>query len=321
MKIISIGFRIPGIEFCYEYSGGQSLLDADVILFEPNFSSYSSYKSVEHIGHLGKTEYSNEAGLKLYQDTLRLKEEIQTALKDGKTIFIFLKKPQLMSIAQGNIHRDGTYKEINSYSFLPISLPTVTSAEGTEITFDNNSIFARFFNELKGNFKYECYFDDKQFGNPVLFTKSGKKILGSILPVYSGRLVFLPPLMYSKNHSEIDHKIDKYYFHQGNRWTQEGVNFGKKLIQAFINLDKSLKEDSSKSIPPDWTKSPNFKTKPEMFLEKEIERKSIEIDQLNEEKSNLIRQLQSEVRLKDLTFENGKALENAVIYALQVLGY
>ncbi len=321
MKIISIGFRIPGIEFCYEFSGNQSLLDADIILLEPNFSPYSNYQSITEIKSLGKIEYSGEAGFRLHEDTLRLQKEIQTLLKDGKTIFIFLKKPQLMAISQGNPLRDGAYNEINSYSFLPISLPNITFAEGSEINFENYSNFASFFNELKGNFKYECYFDYTEFGKPILFTKGGKKILGSILSVHSGKLVFLPPIMYNKNHSEIDHKIDKYYFHGGNNWTQEGINFGKKLIQAFINLDKSLKEDNNKSTPPTWTTDLNFKTKFEISLEKEIKIKSIEIEELNEERTKLTQQLQSEGKLRDLIFESGKTLEDAVIYALRILGY
>lgn len=41
-KIISIGFQIPGYsDYFYNYRSSQSLLDADIVVFKPDFSCYN----------------------------------------------------------------------------------------------------------------------------------------------------------------------------------------------------------------------------------------------------------------------------------------
>lgn len=46
-RIISVGFDIPGFDDCYSYESSQSLLDADIVVFEPDlpYLADSTYQS------------------------------------------------------------------------------------------------------------------------------------------------------------------------------------------------------------------------------------------------------------------------------------
>ena len=49
-RIFTVGFELPGDEFeYYEFSSDQTLLDADIVLFETTLGAYSAFET-----HSGK---------------------------------------------------------------------------------------------------------------------------------------------------------------------------------------------------------------------------------------------------------------------------
>lgn len=314
-KIISIGFGIPGLDRCnYSYNSSQSLLDADVIVFEPDFSCYT-----EHHFHKGKKSFENDS-FRLKKDTERWRSEISVALREGKTVFVFMGKYEEFYIRTGQRKRSGTGKNMktlntvskyNNYEFLPVKIPPLTSAKGSELKFSGNDLFAGFWKGFRGYIKYECYFNHQEGIDELLFfTKTGRFPVGGIFRKEEGKLVLLPPIRYPViEYTEWSPKAEV-------SWAKES-EFGERLVRALLDIDTALRTGTFQ--PPAWID--NYRLKSETELMEKINSASKDIEKLQEKKDALSDRLQEERKLKNLLFETGKPLEDAVIEALEILGY
>ena len=318
-RIISIGFNIPGYsKDYYRYNSSQSLLDADIVVFEPDFSCYK----VESI-YRGKKYFDESTSFLLKEHTEHWCSEISTALKEGKTVFVFMGQYSEIFVHTGEKKFSGTGKNIrttemvspyNNYKFLPIVIPALIPKEGSKITFGGNSLFAMFWSEFEKHIKYECYLDE-EINTPLFFTKTGKKPVGGLFRQGKGNLVLLPPIRYSEE------EFTEYNEEEDEIWTKEAIGFGKRLVQILLDIDSALRSSAEASPPPDWTKESKYRLKSETELTGKINTISEKIGKLEQEKNTLSNTLQKEKKLKDLLFEKGKPLEDAVIEALKILGY
>ena len=310
-KIISIGFNIPGYSKDYHrYNSSQSLLDADIVVFEPSFSCYSKNSTYE-----GKEYFGENTSFIIREHTEHWHSEIRTALKEGKTVFVFMCQYKEIFVYNGkDVQRRDTVILYNNYEFLPIPTPPLIPKKGAEITFSGNSLFVTFWSKFKKHIKYECYFNEK-IETPLFFTKTGKKPVGGLFRQGKGNLVLLPPVRYSKE------KFTEYN-EEGNKiWIKEAIGFGERLVQILLDIDSALRSSTEASPPPDWTKESKYRLKSETELTEKINTISEKIEKLEQEKNTLSNTLQKEKKLKDLLFEKGKPLEDAVIEALRILGY
>jgi hypothetical protein len=319
-KIITIGFDIPGFsENYFPYSSSQSLLDADIIVFEPDFSSYHMDYSNPY--YQGKPSYDENESFRLKEDTRHWHTEISTALQDGKTVFVFMGGYKEVFVHTGQKQYSGTGRNAritnivtsyNNYEFLPIDIPELTPKGGKELRFNNNPIFSTFWNEFNEYIVYESYINGK-IELPLFFTKTGNKPVGGLFHVGKGNLVLLPPIRYPEKFTKYE-KEEAY-------WTDEAVKFGKRLIQVLIDIDSALRGAVETTPPPDWVSKKEYKIKSEIELKRKIDSVSKKIEKLTVEKNTLLNTLQRETSLRNLLFEKGKPLENAIINALEILGY
>jgi hypothetical protein len=316
-KIISISFDIPGYsENYYPYTSSQSLLDADIIIFAPDFSGYSCYESYQ-----GKPCYSEDVSFQLKEDTAHWHSEISAALQEGKTVFVFLSNYEEYFVHTGQKNYSGTGRSVrvmnivspyNNYAFLPVEIPSLVPKEGTEIKFGNNPIFASFWNEFKNFLKYESYIDGK-IGFPLFFTKTGNKPLGGLFRLGKGNLVLLPLIIYPEKFTKYE-KEEAY-------WTDKAVKFGHRLVQVLVDIDNALRGLIETTPPPEWSLKKEYQLEEETRLQTEIGKISNKIEKLTSDKNNLYDNLQREGLLRNLLFEKGKPLESAIIKALEILGY
>lgn len=316
-KIITIGFDIPGYAENYKpYNSSQSLLDADIVIFEPDFSDYSYYENYQ-----GKPSYDENESFRLKEDTRHWHTEISTALQDGKTVFVFMRKYEEVFVHTGQKQYSGTGRSTrvtnivapyNNYEFLPVDIPSLIPKEGTELKFNNNTVFSIFWNEFNKQIKYESYIDGK-IELPLFFTKTGNKPVGGLFRVGRGNLVLLPPIRYPEKFTKYEKK--EVY------WTDEAVKFGNRLIQVLIDIDNALRGAIETTPPPDWLKQKEYRIKSETELKKKIDNVSKKVEKLIAEKNTLLNTLQREVSLRNLLFEKGKPLENAILDALEILEY
>lgn len=89
----------------------------------------------------------------------------------------------------------------------------------------------------------------------------------------------------------------------------------------LIDIDSALRGNVETTPPPDWVRKKEYKIKSETGLKRKIDSVSEKIKGLTAEKNTLLNRLQQETSLRNLLFEKGKPLENAIINALEILGY
>jgi hypothetical protein len=136
-KIFTVGFSLPGDDFEYvEFDSDQTLLDADIILFEPGFGNH--YGTVAYNGVPRFDEHSSFVVKKQVQ---HWKSEIIAAVEAGKLVIIYLVKPKEYYRYTGEKQQSGTgrsrtvtniVEEISSYAAVP-NLNHVVSKSGSEI--------------------------------------------------------------------------------------------------------------------------------------------------------------------------------------------
>lgn len=304
-KIISIGFTIPGAdEECEDHSSTQSLLDADIVIFEPeHLWSSSTYH--------GKPEYNQNDSFDLIEETNHWLKEILTALESGKTIFVFFKKyEEIFLNTEGHIHPDQKY---DNYKFMPLELPPIVPKSGGTIKFNNNPIFSVFWNEYKNSLKYESYIDGK-IKEPLFTTKIGNKPIGGLFKVSKGNLVLLPPLSFPEDRFVEEKEGEEY-------WTDEACQFGRKLTSLLIDIDVALRAEQETMPPPQWASKSKYLSPQEKTIKSDITKIIQKVDKLLEKKTGLLSKLNKEESLKNLLFSKGRPLENAITEALEILGY
>lgn len=320
-KIISIGFEIPGHSSCFcDYSSSQSLLDADIVVFQPDFSCYD-------IGSIyrGKLTFNENNSFLIKEATKRWKSEILMALDEGKTIFVLMRKYEDVYVDTGKKETSGTGKNAkvtnivglyNNYEFLPVDIPSLIPKEGSELKLadGHRNLITTFWEEFKERIKYECYMDG-EIEVPLFFTRMGNKPVGGLFRHGKGHLILLPPVNYSEEEFTEWKRDEKY--REKKFWTAEALGFGKRLVRVLSDIDYALRNEASP--PPAWIDE--YKSKLETELTKKINSASKDIEKLQEKKDVLSDKLREERKLKNLLFETGKSLENAVIKALEILEY
>jgi len=319
-QIFTIGYTIPYFdENCVNFYDELSLMDADILLISPD--------SLEPRGDWVKFTSSdsgcyNVDASKIYLKKMsRLKKEIEDHLNAGKNVYILLTKEEEYYLANSVSSEKKGQSVFNTemhsnYNFLPINIGILTSASGKRIEFSGNSIFNDFYGKFKKNLEYQLYIENPN-GAQIIFTGKDKaKVLGAIYKVKNGHLVVLPFIKYDE---------EKFTEYKGKEdepcWTSEAVKFGKGLVKTFVDIDKALRGSENRTSPPNWINRVEFQLTQEQVLKKKVEEKSKKINELILQKNELLTKIDQEIRLKDLLFEKGKTLENAINIALETLGY
>lgn len=316
-KIISIGYNIPGNgELCEEYSSKQSLLDADIIIFEPDITGYEI--DTKYSTYKGKTLYSENGSFRLLEDTQHWKSELLTALHEGKTVLVFFSKYIDFFVNTGKTQEKRRHTSFivdikHNYGFFPIELPTIIPKKGKEIIFKGDQKFSLLWNEFKDCIKFESYIDGI-IDHPLFITKTGNKIVGAQFKVDRGNLILLPPIRYD------DEKFTEYR-DDDSFWTKEACQFGERLIKVIVDIDDSFKSILKTTPPPLWIDTRKYELPEEINIKRKIQRQSSKIDKIVENKNKLQKELFDISILKNLLFEKGEILEYAIIEALKILGY
>jgi len=321
-QIFTIGYRIPTLEKNeVDFYDGQSLMDADVLLVSPDALEPRGHWVSFTIGDGGCYDVDTSKTYK--QRISSLRKEIEDHLNSGKSVFVLLTKQAEYLLAGGvstekkgqHTYQTATY---SNYNFLPVHLGALTSASGKHIEFSGNPLFNDFNEKFKGNLEYQLYIENPNGAQAIYTGKDRTKLLGAVYKIGKGHLIALPFIAY-------DEKKFTEYKGKGQEkkayWTKEATQFGKSLAKVFVDIDKALGKGGDRTPPPDWTNDEDFQLAQEKVLQKEVEEKSKNIEKLTLQKGELLTQIDQEVRLKDLLFENGKTLENAINIALEILGY
>lgn len=318
-KIFTVGFDLPGDEFEYvPFDSDTTLLDADIILFEPSLGNASG-----HSTYNGKTLLSEGSSFSAQQQVEHWKSEIVSAVKAGKLVVVWLVKPRECYRYTGRNEYSGTGRsrvttnivtEISSYQSVP-NISKVTAKSGTEIRLQKDSqLFAPYWSEFFSMSRYEVEIEG-DFKHILLKSKSGDRTLGAMIRS-TGTLLLIPPIRYDeKEFLRTDKKDGQSY------WTVEASRFGKRLVATLGSLAESLKKEAIQTPPPEWVADSVFRLEAERTLELEIGGVISKLSSLQNKKTKLEQELTAAGSLRNLLFEQGKPLEAAIVDALRELGF
>jgi hypothetical protein len=319
-RIFTVGFELPGDDFeSIEFDSDQTLLDADIVLFEPTLGVYESYQDYN-----GKDVLDQYSSFNTKDRLDHWRSEIIGAVNAGKLVIVYLAKPVECYRHTGEKQFSGTGRsrvatnivaEISSYEAVP-NLTGVTSKSGREIRLEKEaSYLAPYWEEFAIYSPYEVEVEG-DFKRVLLRSRTGNRIVGAAVHRTPGALLFLPPLRYDEEKFvRFDAKNSKSF------WTEDALKFGKKLAATLSVLADSLRESTQATPPPNWTSDSKFRLARESEIEAKIIDLNAQLAVLHDKKTELETELHNAGGLRRLLYEQGHPLEAAILESLKLLGY
>ena len=320
--IISVGFQFPGGEIEHvPLLSDRSLLDADIIIFEPGIpSTYGSDT------YQGKECLSDDSSFRVREALAHWRRELAAAIDAGKLVIVFLDRPEVVFAATGEKTYSGTGRnarttrivtELPAYSAIPTKWSYV-SATGTEMVLAPDARhLASYWSEFSEYSEYRLYLQG-EIAAPVLRTRTGNRTVGANILKGKGGLIALPPLNLEREmfvESRSVSGVEKQY------WTSDAKKFGKKLVTAVVALADALASSAVITPAPDWSTADEFRLAAEATLHAEIGRLSQEVLELEDQRRSAESRLAEVSSLRRLLYEQGKPLEAEVLRALRVFGF
>lgn len=329
-RVTGVGFSIPSKEDNFiSLDSLSSLSDTDIAIFSPNFSetSYSSYDSNSYPSNSeyeGKRLYNKESSAKLLDQSKHWKSELLHFVDNGGTLVVVLSKKEDFFIYTGTKDISGTGRSqkvtnhvapFTNYNFLPFSQIEFNAASGKTVV-PNSTVFADFYRNFKDYLSFETYLKSDKVSNPSFTTKNKDRVLGANLKVKNGHVLFVPSLNLEVNKFvRHDSKTGKSY------WNAEGIKIGKILLNNIVEIDSAIRKTDERTPKPTWITLQDYNLKASETTLAVIDENRREIDKRQAENLHLKKVLEEQESLKDLLYETGKPLEDAVIKGLKILGY
>lgn len=310
-SIAVVNTEFPSIESSILYDSGESLLDYDIIVFDPEFP-YE--RRIEFTG--GGSCIDIEGATSLQASIKHWSGELLTALKAGKTIFFLLNDYKVDSAAQSSTVSKGvrnySTSNINNYQVLPVRI-NVRNAKGKSLKV-KDPLFKGLYDVLKDIGGYKVVFET-DVDNPIFTTNDGSCVVASRVEFKElpGRLIFLPYFDLGSMH-EYNAKTKK------DKWTKEGMRLSHAIVAQLISIDKNLKFNTSGTPAPQWLENIE---QPKKINEVDIEIKEIqeEIEKLYEKEKGLEESKKLLNQYSALLYETGTPLEKVIEKSLELLGY
>ncbi len=143
-----------------------------------------------------------------------------------------------------------------------------------------------------------CHSNDSQNKNlPLMVTSSGDRCVASWIKGSSGHFILLPAL------------------------DLENSNQGNALIDCLVQIHKVLRSGTTRTPQPDWCKTEMYILEGEKILLCRVTKIEEEIHKLKIEHDSSIQDLEKQTLPRALLYETGKALESAVIDAMETFGF
>lgn len=319
-RIICVGYEIPGFtEDAQAFSSDQSLLDADIVLFNPTLAEYSAESS-----YLGKRRLYESDSARAVEDSRRWRSELAEAVKAGKTVIVYLSPHEEVYVHLGQKQTSGTGRNqkvtlivepLTNYSCLPFDLGTIVPKGGREIrAVADLKWLAPYWTEFGAQSPYKVYLKGPK-GTPVLPTTAADAVVGLVIKSGKGTVVLVPPVQYDRDQFVATNKKGEAH------WTKEAMAFGARLANAFIELDRAARAEFEVTPAPSWTNDPRFAVPSEAAIEGNMAAIDASIQELRAKRERLQSEAAAAGAIRDLLFESGKPLERAVLRALKALGF
>lgn len=301
LRILAINSTLPGLSDAQVgYDDRTSLLDYDVAVFVPS----ALIPRTDRGGVQNEAMLRDETAHALNSDIAHWRTQINSALQHGRTVVVFVGQQEFFWSDETN-----TRKRRSNYDFLPHKLE-LTTAHGATIQSSGHNQFTSYWRDLQSRTVYRAYIESA-VRVPLFSTRSGAKNVGGLWTFegLKGHLILLPDLDW-QNLKERPYG-----------WAQAASIVGKQLAHHLREIHKGLTKVSEKSALPAWAAQAAYVSNAESKALKELEALKAQMEALSGKRSDLEAALAREAMLRDLLFEQGKPLEDAITAALQLMGY
>ncbi len=320
-NIVTIGLSLAGNAVTNKaFSSKASLLDFDIILFRPDISTFLSGAGESRYN--GKRCLGDEASFKLKESCEHWRREIKEAFNGGKTVIVFLSELVEVFIDTGRREHSGTGRNrqetrivdhYSNFKSLPISEKvTATNGSSMKLAQSSTGLLSQYWLHFQALSKYNVIFSESK--KVCIETKSGEKPVGLLYlsEVSGGSLLLLPDIDFNKR---------EFFGSNGTAFSKAAHEFAGLLLQQVVALEKALRSASDLTPEPTWVSLPEYVTKPEAEARQKLLLAEEEVTEAQRKKEMVEDELQQAGKLKRLVYEGGKALEEAIIESLIVLGY
>lgn len=322
-KLLSVGFELASddVQYC-DFQEDISLLDWDIVLFKPVIGSYFSYTADYY---QGKPSLSDSSSFHLKEQCDHWRREIKDAFDSGKTVIVFLSELQEVYVDTGERRHSGTGRNQkttrivalhNNYSVIPATLsPIGTKGAAIKLATRNADVIAPYWKEFEEVSQYKVVLTADKIP-ACLLTKNGDKPVGALYRSKNsnGSLILLP---------DIDFYPDSFLKEKGDEqhWRPAATQFAGRMVRAVVELDKALHSTGEVTPEPPWAASSDYALPLELRLNQELLVAEEAIERARKAKEAIVEDLKFSRRLRNLLYEKGKSLENAIIDGLTVMGF
>lgn len=312
-SIACINFEIPSIQNSIEYSSDHSLLDYDIVVFDPALPWYDRIDF-----SAGGSCMSIESTAKFSKASSHWRHELNSALASGKTVFVVLNAYKEDSAATGSTmpsknSRNYTTTIINNYSVIPADL-RVRNARGKTISVRDSS-YKNLYESIKEITEYRVVFENSASMHTVFSARDGTAIGGVVkLKDCPGSLVLLPYFDFdNEEFTELPHDEEEI-------WSQKAIRISNALVSQLVAIDRNLKGSAEATPPPAWVEGA---AKPKSIdeIERRIAEIDAKIDELRTQRNNEAVRRTDVLEYSHLLYETGKPLERAIEKVLRLLDY
>jgi hypothetical protein len=337
-RILSVGFNTPDEDLeCVSHNSSASLLDGDIVIFNPDVNEYASYEQ-----YAGQRLISESDSPSLRANALHWKNEILALLRAGKTVIVMMTESPPVYYHTGERQFSGTGRSrqatdfvapFDPYNCLPVNIGSIVRRFGDRIKpVGDLRALATYWNIFGPFTNYQIYVEGSSV-RPLLVTAAGDKLVAAVVRIKDapGALVLLPPPDFeaatrdraaqlkararkSKNPASKGSSQSTYV-------ARASKSVAAEFVQTVIELERVLRSDTERTAPPSWTENPAYKTQAQVRLEEEIKNIADEMEKLEQQRSALLKQAEDVSGLRNLLFEKGKPLETSILTAMRLLGF
>lgn len=235
-NILTVGCEIPGgLGECVEFNSKTSLLDADFVLFCPDFGYYHSSQEYK-----GKPRLSDSSSFRLQEVINHWRRELNYFLKIGKTVFMIMSDRKKVYVNTGGEEDSGIdlistttnrVCPLSNYDLLPFSTKIVESKGGSMRLHPGEDLLRGYWQQFGNEIEYHVHMEESDSFRPVVVTRHGGRIVGGIFRYKNGgALVALPWInfdreeFYDEGQRAEDDDVDEEW-----TWTPKAIGWGKNI--------------------------------------------------------------------------------------------
>ena len=329
--ILTVGCEIPGGFGKYvKFNSKTSLLDADFVLFCPNLSDYDLGDEY----YQGKPLLSDPSSFQLQEVVNYWQRELNVFLSNGKTVFMMMSDREEIYVSIDEEDYSGTglsdqttnsVSLLSNYDVFPFSTRIIESKGTSMRLHPSEDLLREYWQQFGDESEYHVHIEESDSFRPLVFTRHGGRIVGGIFRYENGgALVALPAVnfdreeFYDEEQQAWDYYATNYHV---KAWTPKAMGWGGKYLKTLESLDKTIRSQSETTPVPQWARDDKFRTNQEIALSEELVRIQTKISDFEKKREEVKEKLADAGFLKSLLFEQGHALENAILEAMRLMGF